>query len=54
MMGADMNEDPLQRAEQDDLTREGVLHVIAVRAMLRAVRQMKDETEQQKEPAGDE
>ncbi len=54
MMAADMNDDPLERSQQDHLTREGVLHVIAVRAMLRAVRQMKDETEQQKEPAGDE
>lgn len=43
MMGADMNDDPLQRSEQDHLTREAVIHVEAVRAMLKAARGLDDD-----------
>jgi hypothetical protein len=38
MMAADMNDDPLERSTQDHLTREAVLHAVAIRAMLKAAR----------------
>jgi hypothetical protein len=52
MMAADMNDDPLERSQQDHLTREAVLHSLAIRAMLKAARGLDDE--QKKEPASDE
>jgi hypothetical protein len=52
MMAADMNDDPLERSTQDHLTREAVLHSLAIRAMLKAARGLDDE--QPKEPASDE
>ncbi len=52
MMAADMNDDPLERSQQDHLTREAVLHSLAIRAMLKAARGLDDE--QPKEPARDE
>lgn len=43
MMAADMNDDPLSRSDQDHLTREAVLHAVAIRAMLKAARGLDDE-----------
>lgn len=45
MMAADMNDDPLERSQQDHLTREAVLHSIAIRAMLKASRGLQDDTD---------
>ncbi len=47
MMAADMNDDPLERSQQDHLTREAVLHVEAVRAMLKLVRGLDDDRKQE-------
>ena len=43
MMAADMNDDPLERSQQDHLTREAVLHFQAVKAMLKAAREMREQ-----------
>lgn len=43
MMAADMNDDPLERSQQDHATREAVLHSIAIRAMLKASRGLQDD-----------
>lgn len=49
MMAADMNDDPLERSQQDHLTREAVLHFQAVKAMLKAAREMREEQPEVKE-----
>ncbi len=51
MMAADMNDDPLERNQQDHLTREAVLHSLAIRAMLKAARGLDDEQQQQPKEA---
>lgn len=59
MMAADMNDDPLSRSDQDHLTREAVLHSIAIRAMIKAARGLDnpqsddDESVQQRLQAAD-
>ena len=37
-MAADMNDEPLERSEQDHATREAVIHAAAIRAMLKEAR----------------
>ena len=45
-MAADMNDEPLERSEQDHATREAVIHAAAIRAAIKAARGL-DEQERE-------
>ena len=49
-MAADMNDEPLERSEQDHATREAVILAAGIRAMLKAERGL---DEQEREESAD-